>query len=843
MTNTQNINQGIIKMLDSHTANQIAAGEVVERPLSVVKELAENAIDAGSTRIEIRLIGDKKKSYINEMQVVDNGCGMVPADMKAAFGRHATSKIASIEELNHVHTLGFRGEALPSIASVSKVSLKSCPKDALTGYEIAVEEGKISNLGEVAMSQGTKIIIKDLFYNTPARKKFMKTYATECGQISNLVSELILSRPDIAFVLEIDGRKVLHSTGSNNVEKAILAVYGAEVVENLCVVDLNAKDLNTKDQTGDVTVRGFVSRPPFSRASRRYYHYFVNGRMVKSKELSNILETAYHSLMPENRYPVAILYFEVPTNTVDVNVHPAKTEIRFNQLQKVQQVAMEAIKSALVPKVEIKSAIQQEILPFTPQKTQVTMKDNKNIEENMTNKTTINKTSIKDILDLKAKNATQNSENSEADKKERLHQEFTAVANLLNPKTPVKEEVETEENLKLETQKEQPLAEDGLAFLKAFLVNDDNDDEDDDDDISEEIWAKIREVEKIDFFAAEPTMSMNDDVEIKTEAEETPAQPVHEAVHETSQDEARHGITVDDLKAAAANAETADFNKDEVDLLSLVTNDSGNDSDFAESFFKGLIAMGPGHKVEYPRDDAQWLADNYGITYIEAYSEVSATQPKLFTTEANLFKALHPMGQLNNSYIIASLNDELYIIDQHAAHERVLFEEFHNAFKANNAETSMLAVPVTVEIGNLKKELLFNNIDKMADFGFVLEYFGDASFIIRGVPLWYAKGSESNRKNKSEIYANDIKGFFIEIMDNIIDEKAATMDISILNQEEIFSMACKSAVKANDKLTKQEISWLLYNMSECEKPQTCPHGRPTYFKMTDDEIRKRFMRS
>lgn len=675
--------QGIIRQLDDFTASQIAAGEVVERPVSVVKELVENAIDAGAVRITVRLKADAERKFIRTIQVVDDGRGMLPVDLQAAFGRHATSKLFDAEELNGILTLGFRGEALPSIASVSRVEIASKVKGELAGYLVQAAEGVITEPDEAAIAEGTSVTVQDLFYNTPARRKFMKSYATETGYISKLIGDFILCRPDIAFELEIDGRKVLRSPGGSRPDKAVLAVYGAEVLSALRPVYLDA---------GEIAVRGFVSMPPFARANRRYYHFFINGRLVKSAELNAIIDDAYLSLLPEHKHPLCVLYIALPPQTVDVNVHPAKTEIRFNKPAEVREAVLQAVRAALTVRAAVDEARQAE---------------------------------------------------------------------------------DDAETAKI------------LSILSAHT-------------------AAESPAEK--FVAAEPALDLGSDIEIIAD------------------------------KAAADAA--PDFNNLSGEDMKNMLSNQNKEPDFANRLFKSLIEAAPGQKREYSRDDGEWLAENFGVTYLD---EPDATKP--VADKSNLFLAMRPLGQLNNSYIIAALNEDLYIIDQHAAHERILYEEFTLAFGLDCRETSMLAVPVSVDVGDLQAELLLNNIVRLADFGFVIEPFGGSRFVIRGIPLWYVRGAESGHKRKSRIYDNDIAGFFLDVLDMLLEDADRVPDIAGLNKLELFTRACKSAIKANEHLNGQEISWLLYNLAECEKPQTCPHGRPTFFKITDDEIRRRFKRS
>lgn len=704
MTDNNNA-AGIIRQLDELTAGQIAAGEVVERPVSVVKELVENAIDAGAKHITVRLFADDAHQYINTIQVADDGCGMLPADLQAAFGRHATSKLVSADDLNSLLTLGFRGEALPSIAAVSRVQIVSLPRGAAVAHAVQAADGRVEDMGEAVLAAGTRVTVSDLFYNTPARRKFMKSYAVETGYVSKLLGDLILSRPDIAFELEIDGRGVLRSPGGGRPDKALLAVYGSEVLGNMRPVMHNL---------GDVAVRGFASMPPFARSSRRYYHFFVNGRLVKSDELNAMVDDAYLSLLPEHKYPLCVLYIGLPPATVDVNVHPAKTEIRLRKPHEVREALLAALKAALT---------------LQPQP------------------------------------------------------------------APVVNTVDTVDTAKTDADE----SADATALLFEILGKHSVADE------------QLQAAEDVLDFQADPDDIMGAPVDTPEPESEAAPLEVPDLAH----------LSGEDMKNMLAN--------------------QNDEPDFANKLFQSLIAAAGGQKREYARDDGDWLAENFGITYMENYE--SKPQTLFDEQKSNLFLALKPLGQLNNSYIIATLGEDLYIIDQHAAHERILYEEFTLAFDLDSRETSMLAVPQQVEVGNLHAELLLNNIVRLADFGFVVEPFGEGRFVVRGVPLWYVRGAESTHKKKSQIYDNDIAGFFLDVLDMLMESPDTEPDIGKLNKLELFTKACKSAIKANEKLNGQEISWLLYNLAECEKPQTCPHGRPTFIKLTDAEIRRRFMRS
>lgn len=724
-----------IHILDSETANQIAAGEVVERPVSVVKELVENAIDAGARRITVSIEQNPAEDCIKKIQVIDDGMGMSRADLETAFYRHATSKIQKISDLDKVVSLGFRGEALPSIASVSKVSVQSRAAARLSGYMGQVVDGQMVITGESGMPPGTKITVEDLFYHTPARKKFLKSMAVEQGKITKLLGDFILSAPEIAFILKVDGRTVLHSSGNGDLRQAVLAVYGAANLANLAPVRYA--------QEG-IVVDGLVSRPPFSRSNRKYYHFFVNGRLVKSRDLSTILELAYETLLPERRYPMAILYLRLDPASIDVNVHPAKTEIRFHRLAAVKEVLLAAVKEALAPKIAVE-----------PQKTvAVPKKAVSRVQEN-----------LKD-LEIQGENG----------KTFRLGELFQFAENDALPASEMTQ-----------------------------------------------MWRQTRE-----------------------EAEEVP------------------------LTRKAAESEQSAF-APKVDMK------ASPQSEFTSKLFERLVQGGKADEEEsvFSMEKTDEIPNPFEIynEYLGYYDEetttprsnplaglgalfqigalpgkqpVEAEQAELFPQEENLFRALRPLGQLNASYVIAVYGEDLYIIDQHAAHERILYETFAHDFEQHQNAVSLLAVPVSVELGNLSKELLLQNLEAVTDFGFVVEYLGDSTFVLRGVPLWFAQSKDNENVRRSEHFRQSAEEFFLDMMDRIVgnahgEENAVSK--TALNKEELFTMACKNAVKANDVLTDADIHWLLSALATAEHPQTCPHGRPTVIRISNGEIRKRFMRS
>lgn len=337
-----------IAILDEHIANQIAAGEVVERPASVVKELVENAIDAGATKIEVAV----EEGGMQLIRVTDNGSGIEPEDCETAFYRHATSKITSGRDLFQIRSLGFRGEALPSIAAVAKVRLVSSSNDSGLGRVIEIEGGSLKLNEDIAAPQGTDIVVKELFYNTPARLKYMKTIQTELGHISDTMYRQALAHPEIAFTLRHNGNTLLQSPGGGDLLQVIAAVYGVNASKGM--VPIEAEDL-------DYRVTGYIGRPDLARSSRSGMSTIVNGRYIRNQGLHQAILRAYHTLLPINRYPLVVLMLEMHPSLVDVNVHPSKLEVRFSKEPELNSFVENSVRAVLSGQVLIPQVVRQTI--------------------------------------------------------------------------------------------------------------------------------------------------------------------------------------------------------------------------------------------------------------------------------------------------------------------------------------------------------------------------------------------------------------------------------------------------------------------------------------------------
>ena len=339
-----------ISVLDQNTIDKIAAGEVVERPASVVKELVENAIDAGASAITVEI----KEGGISFIRITDNGSGMEKEQVPLAFLRHATSKIRDVDDLLRISSLGFRGEALSSIAAVSQVELITKPHDQLIGVRYLIEGGQEKGMEEIGAPDGTTFLIRNLFYNTPARAKFLKTPTTEAGYISSFIEQLALSHPHISFKYMQNGQTKLHTSGNNNLKEVIYQIYGRDITRELIEID-------TSDTSGDFQIQGFIGKPVISRGNRNFENYYVNGRYVKSKIIMKAIEDAYHTFMMQHKYPFTSLYITIKGEDVDINVHPTKMEVRFSHQEQVYRTIYQAVLDGLshrelIPEVTMQRA-------------------------------------------------------------------------------------------------------------------------------------------------------------------------------------------------------------------------------------------------------------------------------------------------------------------------------------------------------------------------------------------------------------------------------------------------------------------------------------------------------
>ncbi|WP_044893688.1 DNA mismatch repair endonuclease MutL [Bacillus alveayuensis] len=613
---------GKIRKLDDHLSNKIAAGEVVERPASVVKELVENAIDAGSTVIEVEL----EEAGLAKIRVIDNGEGIAEDDCLTAFERHATSKIKDEADLFRIRTLGFRGEALPSIASVSELEMKTGTGDG-PGTLVALKGGQLVKHERTNSRKGTEMTVSNLFFNTPARLKYMKTVHTELGHVTDLLNRLALAHPNISFRLKHNGKQLLYTNGNGDVRQVLAAIYGIEIAKKM--IPIHAESL-------DFTINGYISLPEVTRASRNYISTIVNGRFIKNFPLLKAIEAGYHTLLPIGRYPIAFLNIEMDPILVDVNVHPAKLEVRFSKEAELNELVETAIRQAFQMK--------------------------------------------------------------------------TLIPEIKPPRV---------EKQKSEQQ----------TFTFEHVVN----------EPAASKTASVTLIEKNEYTL--PTL----------EEEEKEAKRLE-----------------DDVRGQ----EEPDCDE---------------------------------NKPEYSEMEE----------YEEEIERITERIPPLY-----------PIGQMHGTYILAQNENGLYIVDQHAAQERIKYEYFREKVGEVTNEVQELLVPLTFQYSTNEYLLIDAHREELAKCGVFLEPFGHNSFIVRSHPQWFPKGEEA--------------AIIEEMLEQVLTMKK--VDLKQLREEAAILMSCKQSIKANQHLRNDEIFTLLESLRKTSDPFTCPHGRPIIIHFSTYELEKMFKR-
>jgi len=708
---------GKIVILDENTSNQIAAGEVVERPASVVKELVENSIDAGSTNISIEI----NNGGISMIKVVDNGSGIDEDDVEIAFERHSTSKIRKADDLESISTLGFRGEALASIASVSLVELTTRVKEKPYGTYIKIQGGTVKEVRQTGCPVGTTFIVRDLFFNTPARFKFLKKDSTEAGYISDMVNRIALGNPHISIKLVNNRNCVLHTPGNNDLLSTIFSIYGKETAKE--VLEVQYKDEK-------VEISGYVGKPELARATRNYQSIYINGRYIKNKTISSAIDEAYKTYLMKNKFAFVVLNIKINPIFVDVNVHPTKMEVRFSDEQAIFRAVYHAINNALLSKSLIRSVGFSEKSRYFFRFEQDELSKSNFVQEGLTNKSRLseNKT-VEDVTKKESKDT--------ASKKEEKNNIYID-ANISSIKSDNHE-------VKFNDIKNSDLQEEKNKF-----VSENSNKNIDYASKSTAIDANIYKVDVI------PKQAEN---RSKTE----------------------------DLKAKADTSEKQNENFDRVNV--------------------------PCNDLEKTTSNPEAKMDK-----IDKNNEAE---------EAQLLTNARIIGQVFSTYILLQNGDNLLLIDQHAAHERIRFEELKRKYRENESLAQFLLSPVVVELTNQEVKLIDENKEKLNRLGFSFENFGNNSIVLRSVPVLLSDNAS-------------IKDAFLEVLDFLVSGKRK--DNILVEEEALYTLACKEAVKANKKLDEIEIKKILEDLNKIENPYTCPHGRPTIIKITKHEFEKMFKR-
>lgn len=726
---------GKIVLLDDSTINKIAAGEVIERPASVVKEVMENSIDAGATAITVEI----RNGGISYIRVTDNGKGIMQDDLEIAFERHATSKLRSAEDLDDIKSMGFRGEALASIASIAKVSLISKTADSYTGYEVVVEGGKILSKEEAGCPNGTSITIENLFYNTPVRYKFLKKDFTESGYIEDVVTRIALVHPEIAVKLINTGKTIIQTSGNGEIKPVIYNIYGKEIADNLIDIDY------TYD---DIIVKGVIGKPVISRSNRSNQLFFVNNRFVKDKALSGAAEQAFKGFVTIGKHGFLVLNIDMDPRKVDVNVHPAKLEVRFQEETKIFKAIYHAIREGL-----LKGDLVADTSSIDKIDEEKTKYSTENIDLNPKFEN-VGSSSFRDII-----------KNTEPVKPnfEQLPSYIKEEKIDSNKLVQTDQTVEKEEIKEHEKQSEQTF-EDVMARLNRM----------------QNVISTVNE-EKTTYNAPSEATIKNED---------------NEKVENSTED-----VKVINQETPQANSQTND------------------DSKFLEMYEK---TFGISVKKEENEEDELDVSQEFKPMTAEDNVSVFEGESSYATKPAYKY-----IGIAFNTYIIIEMKSDLYIIDQHAAHERIMYEKIKQNYYSNNTKDSQLMLlPDIITLTHKEMGIYRDNKEMFQRAGFAVEEFGENTVKLSGVP--------------NVLIDLETKDLFLETLDEI--NTVARTAKQEIEEKFIATVACKAAVKAHMVLEKQEVTQLLDKLLQLPNPFTCPHGRPTAIKMTRNDIEKKFSR-
>ena len=715
----------MIKVLDQNTINKIAAGEVIEKPSSVIKELVENSIDSGATAVTVEVKG----GGLSFLRVTDNGAGIKKDEVKLAFLRHATSKLVTVEDLLSISSLGFRGEALASIAAVAQVEMITKTADDVTGLRYQIHGGKEISSEEIGAPGGTTIIVRNLFYNTPARKKFMKTDATETSYIYDLMCRICMSHPEISFKFIANGTDKLFTSGNGKLRDIIYHIYGRDITSNL--LEINAENDYMK-------ISGYIARPCISRGNRSFEGYYVNHRYIKSAVLTKAIEDAFRTFVMIHKFPFTEINFQVRPDLLDVNVHPTKIELKFANSQDIYSFTYNAIRETLL----FKELIPDVAPGKDPKPETFKQRDVGNAPEAFENKRR------EEIVRAEERTVPQSQPEQ------------------LRPAEP-------------QSQPEQ-----------------------------------LR--------SAETQTSPQQLCPIEPQTSSQPVRPVIEIIDETSSSNNKGSDVIDN-------------NKTEKPAGNYIYADRNNDLERAIVQNRNVVNESPAYKAPAPARPSVTAATQDSTVsaasdaaYIEEagkkYVQQDMFQEKFLTKEA---RAKHRLiGQLFKTYWLIEYDGKFFIMDQHAAHEKVKYEELMENYKNKKIYSQYLMPPAVVTLSAAEIEFLHENMEMFEALGYQIENFGGREFKLNAVP--------------DNLFGLDGRELFIDfIADASSSAKKVTIDTFI---HKLSTMACKAAIKGNTEISFKEADALIDQLLKLENPYTCPHGRPTVISMTEAEIEKKFKR-
>lgn len=798
-----------IAVLDQNTIDKIAAGEVVERPASVVKELVENAIDAGSTAITVEI----KEGGISFIRVTDNGGGMIKEQVPLAFLRHATSKIEKVEDLMMISSLGFRGEALSSIAAVGQVELITKTPEALTGIRYLIEGGKEKSLEEIGAPCGTTIIVRNLFFNTPVRAKFLKTAMTEAGYVSTYMEQLALSHQDISFKYMVNGQTKLHSSGNASLKDVIYGIYGRDIARELAGV--------TYEKNG-ISIEGFAGKPVIARGNRTFENYYINGRYVKSKVIMKAIEDAYKPYMMQHKYPFVCLQYNIQGDEIDVNVHPTKMEVRFQNQQAVYQATYEALTSVLahrelIPDIELVREKENETSEKNGRKTagpepfeqrrraglfHTNQQNAGNLPPQQARPLHTSQIQRAEYTDTRQAQRAEPFDVQQAQRPEQIHAPQTQQTEQINaPQTQQTELYNAQ-------QAQRPEQYNAQQKQQTEQYN-------------------VQQAQRAEQINAPQTQQPGHIAE-----ESSPYK--YDSTSETSA--SKSGIGRD--SEIPENGNPIGVRPAVIRPVSDEKIQPSKDSAVADTSSFSAPGVQPVKSSPFPAPDIQPAKysnsdaapanpgedTSQDTVILKNTQQMELFDDKLLSKKARQHHRI--IGQLFDTYWLVEYDEKFYIIDQHAAHEKVLYERFMKEFEQREIISQMVSPPEIIALSLQEAALLKEQMEIFEQFGFEISSFGGKEYSISAVP--------------ANLYGVTVQELFIEILDSLESEGRNKTPELITHR--IATAACKAAVKGNQMLSILEADKLIDELLGLENPYHCPHGRPTIVSMTKYELEKKFKR-
>ena len=805
---------GKIVLLDELTINQIAAGEVIERPASVVKEMIENSIDAGATNIVVEI----KNGGISYIRVLDNGKGIARDDVEIAFERHATSKIRSAADLQEVKSMGFRGEALASIAAIANVELISRTEDQPTGEKVIAEGGEVKSVEEVACSVGTSITVRNLFYNTPVRYKFLKKDFTETGYIEDVITRAAISHPEIAFKLINTGKTTISTNGNGDIKSVVYSIFGKEIAEEIIPIEYEYEYIK---------VKGVIGKPAIARSNRANQMFFINERYVKDKTLTAAAEQAYKGMIPIGKFAFLILNLEMSPSKVDVNVHPAKLEVRFSEDNTVFQAVYHAIKNNLLSadlisdrekNKEIKEASKDAF------KIDYDTINNGGLFGKGVNTETTDATIKIDNAEL-VTNFRQTIEEPKVEPKTEL-EEMDVFERLKKLREQLKQDIIANPTIQLtDNYKEMEKKYSEIISATDEINKSDEQpkamqEETQNDESKESNEVNIEQTTSLEKNLDTEKTDLEEEIKIENN-QITEEVKVQENQDETTNnnEEINNNVTEEKIEQENQNTED-DTEKTKEEKVEEVKDKILS----FEAMYREIFGKEPyGGRLKPEEPNTEKKEDKYKITEEELSDNVSVFEG-IPEYQRPTYKFI---GIAFKTYIILEMNNELYIMDQHAAHERILYEKVKkNFFSDTQKESQMLLLPDVITLTNKEMGIAKDNMSLFERAGFVIEEFGENTLKVSGVP---------------EVCVDlDTKELFMETLDEV--NTVARTAKQEKEEKFIATVACKAAVKANMALTEEEVTSLMNELLKLPNPFSCPHGRPTVIKMSKYDIERKFAR-